>query len=902
MPRAGWLAAGAAAAALLLASLPGGNGLLAVTGMAGAAIAAALVLHWPPARWAGIGLALILLRAVAGSVVADGDGGALAEPAAVLEAGVHEAVVLTLYTPGSGQQRAVVALGADTRGSERVWATLPRYPALAPTDRITFSGRLEPAPDPAESGFAEFLARGGVGWTVRARSLELLPGPQTPAAGLEGVRRAAGELVSVALPEPQAGLAAAMLIGLRDLVARDVAADFRTTGMSHIVAISGYHIALLASVAAALLRPLARRPRSIVLIALIGGYAVLAGGSPSVLRAALMAGVVLLARVSGRSGQAASALALAALLLLLVDPASIGDVGFQLSVAATGGLLVWGEGFGGWLRARLPAALPGWLVEALAVSLAAQLATLPLVLLHFGRLSLVAPLANLLAAPLVAPATAASALALATGGLAEAGLPGVVLAPLELTGALVVGGLIAIARLCAGLPLASVELPAPLDLAGAAGAALLVLAMVRRGRGRDVHDARERATPARRPAATQSTATSPARLAAAGAVAVVVLLVGVIGLARPDGRLHMTVLDVGQGDAILLRGPAGSRLLVDTGPDPERLLVQLDGRLPAWDRRLDMVVITHPHEDHVAGLGLLLDRYQIGAIAEPGMIGLGPGDAAFRRRLAELGRTTTILAAGDRFTFDGVEALVHWPLRGRVPLRPADGGTAVNNVSIVLELRFGERRLLLTGDVEQEVDAQLLAEGIAPAGGPPIDVLKVAHHGSGTATTDAFIERVAPQLAVISAGLGNPYGHPSPQTVARLEAAGAQLMRTDLDGSIEITTDGRSLAVESSGGRPAAASAPADPASAAGLGFCPIPPSAGTAGSRAGTRRRPYNRRDGRPNARRGLPAAARPRPAALAGRALDRRRRGGRLPRRAHPCARRCDRSAAGRDVGAVA
>ena len=189
------------------------------------------------------------------------------------------------------------------------------------------------------------------------------------------------------------------------------------------------------------------------------------------------------------------------------------------------------------------------------------------------------------------------------------------------------------------------------------------------------------------------------------------LLVAVVAFARPDGRLHVTVLDVGQGDSILLQGPTGGRMLIDTGPDPDRLLTLLDARVPSWDRRLDLVVLTHPHEDHVGGLALLLDRYRIGDVVEPGMIGPGPGDAAYRREMAELGRSSRVVAAGDKLWLDGIELDVDWPLPGKVPLHPADGGTAINNVSIVLELHFGQRRMLFTGDVEQEIDPQLLAAG-----------------------------------------------------------------------------------------------------------------------------------------------------------------------------------------------
>jgi beta-lactamase superfamily II metal-dependent hydrolase len=344
----------------------------------------------------------------------------------------------------------------------------------------------------------------------------------------------------------------------------------------------------------------------------------------------------------------------------------------------------------------------------------------------------------------------------------------------------------------------------------------------------------------------------------------------------------VTVLDIGQGDAILLQGPTGGRALIDTGPDPDRLLGLLDERLPSWDRRVDLVVLTHPHEDHVAGLALLLDRYRIGAIVEPGMVGPGPGDAAYRRRLTELGRETRVVAAGDRLWLDGIALDVEWPLPGRVPLRAPDGGAAINNVSIVLDVKFGARRMLFSGDVEEDIDPQLLAAGIADKhGGQPLDILKVAHHGSGTATTDAFVERFEPQIAVISAGSGNPYGHPSPETVARLTEAGARLFRTDIDGSVDISTNGTDLVASATGGRPVPTRRPTEPP---GVGFCPLPAPATSQARQSGRQRRPtYNRTDGN-----SFPLPGRCDPGErLAQRAphdpLHRCRRDRRLPVRSH-------------------
>jgi competence protein ComEC len=330
-----------------------------------------------------------------------------------------------------------------------------------------------------------------------------------------------------------------------------------------------------------------------------------------------------------------------------------------------------------------------------------------------------------------------------------------------------------------------------------------------------------------------------------------VLAFGGIASARPDGWTRITVLDVGQGDAILIEGASGGRVLVDGGPDPDRLRALLDARLPAWDRRIDVVVLTHPHEDHAAGFVGLLGRYRIGHFFEPGMAGPGPGYVALAGLLDKAGQPRGRLATGDRFTVDAGRFRVLWPDPGSVPATPPDGGTGINNVSIVLELSVGRRTFLLMGDVEQGIDPILLGRGL-----PRADALKVAHHGSATATTQPFLAAVHPRIAVVSVGAKNRYGHPSGQTIARLEGVADRVFRTDRDGSVTIATDGTALRVSAR--------------HEAGIG---TPPMA-----------RPWPRVasvDGRPRARRGGVRPPRARSAGLVGAPLGRGRRGGRLPRR---------------------
>ena len=678
----------------------------------------------------------------------------------------------------------------------------PRSPATRsslPGQRIAVDGRPEPRPD---SPYGAYLERTGVAGTIRADDLDLEPGPVEPAAVLETVRRNAAAALARVLPEPEAGLAAGILIGLRDRVDRELAADFTTAGVSHVVAISGWNIAIVAAAVAALGGSLGRRRRSVLTMLAIVAYVCFSGASPSVVRAAAMAGVVLLARESGRAGRAAAALGWAVVLLLLADPSLIADAGFQLSSLATAGLIAWATPVGERIGRFGGGRVPNWLAESLGVSLAAQAATLPVVLATFGRLALISPAANLAIVPVVPVAMAAGGVALGAGVLAELGAPEALAAILAFPGWVALTIMVAIARFAADVPYASATLDPPSNVV-AALASVGAVAAVEWRRRRPRRPSRRPPSPAttsmpgRRPAehARPTRWARSTRLALIALASSIVLTAAVV-VERPSGHPTVTVLDVGQGDAILVEGSRGGRLLIDGGPDPDRLLVELDRLIPPWDRRLDAVVLSHPHEDHVAGLAMLLERYRVARTFEPGMLGPGPGYAAWAAELAGRPTPGALLAAGDRLSVDDIALEVLWPLPGSVPREPPDAGTGINNVSIVLLGSVAGRRFLLTGDVEQEVDPELLARL------GHVDLLKIAHHGSKTASTDAFLDAVDPTVAVASAGTGNPYGHPSPATLSRIEARGARVFRTDRDGSVSVVFETTAITVRSSGGRP----------------------------------------------------------------------------------------------------
>ncbi len=678
---------------------------------------------------------------------------------------------------------------------------VPRSVVARAGDEVAVEVQLRGPPlDPDDAAYRDRLRRAGIGALGRAYAVSVLGHRSNPVEDLvRGLREWLLNGLVTTVPEPEASLAAGILLGVRAGIDPAIRDAFAVAGLSHVVAISGWNVAIVVVLLGGLTRPLRRRTGPVVpavlAMAAVAGYVVLVGASPAVVRAALMAGALVMARLAGSPAHAASALMGAVLVMLLVTPAALWDVGFQLSALATGGLIVLGAPIEGRLE-RWPA----WIRTPVALTVAAQLATLPVLLATFGQVSLVAPLANVAVVPLIPAVMAGAALASVIGGLASlAPVPILSDAATWLSGGvawLPLRGLIVVGIGAAQLPLAAVPIAGSPVLTAAWYPTLALLA-------RRWHKRPPPETPTAipvgpdRPARDQVSAALPetAALAAAAAwfarprraaLALAAILVMATVLTRPDSRLHLTVLDIGQGDAILVEAPDGSVALIDGGPDPDRTLREIGEALPFWQRTIDLVLLTHPHLDHLGGLSEVLRRYHVRAYVDGGR----PTETAPLRQLRtaaldEPGIRIKNALAGQVISLGGVELEILFPTPADVARAPPMDD--VNNTSVVVLLRYGGFRALLTGDAEAPVEQLLLDRGALS----PVDVLKVGHHGSDSGTTPAFLAAVTPSVAVISVGMDNDYGHPHRSTLDHLAAVpGMAVFRTDLDGTVEVETDG----------------------------------------------------------------------------------------------------------------
>ncbi|WP_022926207.1 ComEC/Rec2 family competence protein [Serinicoccus marinus] len=652
----------------------------------------------------------------------------------------------------------VVLEGRVVRASARGETTRPATPvvvmatagqgwadgAVAWRSVVEVSGRWSPA-RPGERAVAVLVPRGPP--TVVQRPPALL-------RGVDHVRASFREAVDP-LPTDARALVPGLVVGDTSLTPPDLTQVMRDTGMTHLSAVSGSNVAIVVGgVALVVARAGApRRWRLPLVLAGLVGFVLLCRPEPSVLRAGVMGGVALVALAHGRRRASLPLLGGAVVVLLCVDPWLARSFGFALSTLATLGLVLWARPWGLVMAGVLPrwAGLPA---RAAAVPLAAQVICAPVIVLLQGDITTVAVLANLLAAPLVPPTTIL-------------GLLAALLAPLSTPAASVLAWAAAvpawaigrIARLGARAPLGSIEW-----WDGALGAwTLAVLTVV-------------------------LLATGPRLLRLglrhpwSGAAVVCALLASALpvpGLRGwPPPGWVVAGCDVGQGDAFVVRTAPGRALVVDVGPEPDAVAACLRD---LGVRQVDLLVLTHFHTDHVAGLpGVLREARVRDAVVTPVRDPPQVAEATLTA-LAEEGIPVRPARVGDRWEVGDVRATVLWP-----SATPPVAGSAANNASVVLDVDVGGTAVLLTGDLEPESARQLRAA----TQGRDYDVLKVAHHGSA-AQDERLVLAADPEIALVGVGEDNDFGHPAPGVLSLLSDAGAVVLRTDLHGDVAVVRDAR---------------------------------------------------------------------------------------------------------------
>ena len=639
------------------------------------------------------------------------------------EASVHE----TLWVDGSGDPPRAV------RG-----------------DLVRLRGEITLPGDPS---FATSLLRQGVAAEIASSGIERLgPSPNPLVRAAQAFRTFVGRSIERLFGPREAGLLMGLALGDDSRLDPGVARDFHATGLGHLLVVSGENVAMVLApvLGLAMLLGLSRIPRFLLGLGTVVFFVVLTGAEPSVMRAGVMAGITLFGVLLGRPRSTASILAAAVLVLLALDPSLVWAIGFQLSVAATAGMVALASALADRLRF-----LPRPVAIAAGATLAAQLGVTPILLFHFHEVPLVTLAANVLAFPAVSPALLLGLLAAAVGLVSvEAG-----------------GVLAALAT----LPMRYLELladrlaraPVPwITSRGGAGVLVGGLVLVsfaawwlRSRRG------------------------VPRRAFVIGAGLLPLVVWSSALSAGPPSGLVVRFFDVGQGDAALVSSPGGANVLIDGGPDEEEVATKLSA---VGVKRLDVVIATHPHADHIVGLPAVLARFPVGVLLDPGCPDESPAYTDLLRAIDDEHVPVRHPRAGDSLTVGDLHLDVLSP-QGCWHGTESDA----NNDSLVVMVTLGLDSVLFAAEPEEPAQ-QVLLDADVPL---VADVLKVPHHGAAT-SLPAFFVAVDPQLAVVSVG-PNDYGHPVPEVLEEIAATGARVLRTDRLGDITVTFDDRGPLVRS---------------------------------------------------------------------------------------------------------
>jgi competence protein ComEC len=659
-------------------------------------------------------------------------------------------------------------------------------------DVLTLTGKLEAPPQLNDFDYQSYLSNKGINSIMKFPLIEIVAhGKGNKFINFVFIiRRDIAKTLSRILPEPQASLAQGIILGIEDNIPQSLKNDFSNSGTSHVLAVSGQNLSIITGILISIgIWIFGRRYYIYVWITFIilWFYTVLPGLNPPVVRSAIMASLFLVAEMLGRQKSVGTILTFTAAIMIGITPLVLWDVSFQLSFLAMVGLITIAPVFQNLTRKfvneqfgdkGIRVLISNIILESFDITLSAIILIWPLIAYYFGIVSLVAPLSSLLVVPVMAGIIA---FGLFAGGLGAIALPlGQVIgwvAWLFLT------YMILIVKCSAALPhsylsINSISFPVILTY-------YLVLAVT-------IWLANHKEQLGRYFGYVKSGMCFLFKMLLhiktrwlVLPLCVVAILIVIIAVTIPDKKLHIDFLDVGQGDAILIR-QGNQQVLIDGGPDSQAINLNLGKYMPFWDRVIELVVLTHPDADHLTGLVDVIQRYSVEQVLYPDF----STDTAVYEKWVELlneRRVKSIVGRADQ----------HLNLGNRISLTVLNPSTISeyetnsDNKGIVLRLDDGVISFLFTGDIDAIGEFALISE----RSNLTSSVLKVAHHGSSSSTTEEFLNAVKPQIAVISVGENNRYNHPNEETLKRLyDCVGeGNVYRTDEDGTVEFITDGKKL-------------------------------------------------------------------------------------------------------------
>jgi competence protein ComEC len=724
--------------------------------------------------------------------------------------GTAEIEGMVCTEPETGNTTSTLQLSAseiqidDTKKeiSGKALIRVPRYQEYHYGDILKVSGNLETPPQFDDFDYKGYLARQGILSIINYPKIEILDTGKgfKPLAWIYSLRNRLSQSLSLALPEPQASLAQGILLGLRGNIPYSLQEAFSRTGTAHLLAISGLHLSIIIGIFLSAGIWLFDRRYSIYIwlaFLAIWLYALVTGMRPPVVRGAIMGSMFLIAEYLGRQRSASTALAFAAAVMIGIEPQVLWDASFQLSFLAMAGLIFISPYLQAWGRKGITAAvgkeetvasLGNFVADSFAVTLAAILAAWPLIVYYFDVVSFVGLPATFFALLALPGIIITSAL------VAGAGLLAPFLAQaLGWIAWLFLSYFILVVQAFDALPFSSARLSSIHIWQIWIYYAFLVAIMAAINYRRQLVNFFHLTAPKISPSVSRAS-----RLAfrfpkkwLISPLLIATILVWAAFLNMPDDKLHVSILDVGQGDAILIQTPNRQDILIDGGPSPQAIRLELGKKLPFWDKTIDLVILTQPQADHLTGLIEVLQKYNVPQVMEPG---IAYNSVTYQQWLnlvnnKEIKHETG--HAGQEIDLgSGIKIEVLHPSS---PLLQ-DTSDDIDNNGMVLRLSWNKVSFLFTADIGREAEWYLIAE----RANLKSTALKVAHHGSQTSTSPEFLAVASPEVAAISVGANNRFGLPYSDVVDRLtgQVGSDRLYLTSTHGTIEFITDGDRLWVK----------------------------------------------------------------------------------------------------------